>query len=239
MATDDEPMDQIVDVNCPLPLSSAVPSSLGEIWAVDPKERERGSAGGAGPRDLGHTTPTRWQFVAVPPFDGSVVASAIEVAKSPGPRVLRLCPGRHGYPLASWLLAPLPELCDAAEVALVLDYAPPAQAAWTEIVELARRHPSLCLVLAGGLSGQLGVLRAFLDAVANVIVELSGLDDAAWLARTVSELGAHRFVFGSNGDPTRVFELVESASLNQKDARLVLSGVAGLLDAGSWAEAWL
>jgi predicted TIM-barrel fold metal-dependent hydrolase len=183
----------------------------------------------------------RWQFAAVPPFDGSGVAMAIGSAKGPGPRVVRLHPGLHGgYPLASWLLAPLPELCDTADVAIVLDYTASLSVPWVEIVELARRNPSLCLVcVGGGRNGELGVLRAFLDAVANVVVELSALDDPAWLTRAVSEVGAHRFVFGSGGDQSRAVALLESASLAPEDAALVASGVAGLIDQGSWTETWL
>jgi len=242
----------IIDVNyrissvTPLFPSSTGPSLAGpafaEVWAVDPEELRRGSAAGPGHRDVGLLPGVpRWQWVAVPPFNGAEVGAALAAADSSGPRVVRLCPGYEGhrFPLTSWLLAPLPELCDAANVAVELDYGPAQPLPWDEVVELARRHPSLAVVVLGRGMGELGVLRSCLDAAPNVIFEISAVGDPEWLSKAVAEVGAHRFVFGSGGDPSGVVDFLETAALAPGDVRMVASGVAGSLGSGSWAETWL
>jgi hypothetical protein len=216
--------------------------SLAEVWAVDPEELRRGSAAGLGPRHAGFLPGVlRWQWVATPPFNSAEVGAALAAAGSGAPRVVRLCPGYdgHRFPLARWLLAPLPELCDAANVAVLLDYGPKQPLPWDEVVELARRHHSLSLVVLGRGTGERGVVRSCLDAVPNVIFEISALGDPGWLSQAVAEVGAHRFVFGSGGDPCGVLKYLEAAALSPEDMRMVVSGVAGSLDSGSWAETWL
>lgn len=232
----------ITDVNYRIAVAAGVPASFAEVWAVDAEELRRGSSAGLGQREAGLIAGmTRWQWVAKPPFDHAEVASALTAAVGLGPRVVRICPGTEGhrFPLASWLLAPLPELCDEANIAVALDYGPLASLPWDEVVELARRHPSLCLVLLGRGTGELGVVRACLDAVPNVIFDISALGDAGWLGRTVAEVGAHRFMFGSGEDPTGAVGLLKTARLASPETNMIGSGVAGSLDKGSWAEAWL
>jgi hypothetical protein len=122
---------------------------------------------------------------------------------------------------------------------VVLDYRPMQPLPWDEVVELARRHPSLGLVVLGRGTGELGVVRSCLDAVPNVIFEISALGEPGWLSKVVAEVGAHRFVFGSDGDPSGVLQCLETAALGPEDMRMVASGVAASLDSGSWAETWL
>jgi hypothetical protein len=235
-------MAPLTDVNYLGDGTGPLPAAVSERWAVDAAELREGSSAARGRREGGDPGPgARWQWVAVPPFVGGEATAALEAATGDGPRLVRLCPGRagSGYPLAGWLLAPLPELCDHGDVALALDYTGVSDMPWGEVVDLARRHPGLCLVVMGRGGDELGVMTACLDATANLVFETSALGDPAWLRRAVTAVGAHRFVFGSGGEPSRAAELLGAAGLAPDEASMVGSGVAGLIDAGSWAESWL
>jgi hypothetical protein len=54
-------------------------------------------------------------------------------------RVIRLCPGGHRYPLADWVLSPVPELCERERIAVSLDFAS-ERVNWAETVAFARGY---------------------------------------------------------------------------------------------------
>ena len=109
-------------------------------------------------------------------------------------RVVRLCPVTHRYPLADWILSPIPEICDRHKVALLLDL-DSERPLWTELVTFARRFPCLPMVLlATGLEHERAAPAA-LDATANLILQLSVRSTLR--SYLLATFGPSRFVYGS------------------------------------------
>jgi hypothetical protein len=162
--------------------------------------------------------------VLVPPTGApDALARAERIAAKAALRVVRVCPGTHGYPLLDWVLTPLPELCARERMAMMLDFSP-GEPPWRELVELARQHPALPLVVVGG-SMSMYTVPAVLDATANVILDASGLPDLA------AEFGVHRFVWGSAGSPDRM--------RRERPVAVALASTTAALAAGTYAETYL
>jgi hypothetical protein len=157
-----------------------------------------------------------------------------------GSRVVRLCPGRHRYPLADWVLSPLPELCEREGAALVLDFAP-EPIDWARIVAFARTYPSLSMVvLETDLTDR--TVPAALDAAPNVVLHLGRLGTLERLIRLTTVFGRHRVVWGSsesaNADEARR-AVSETDDLAEEGRAAILHGNAEALQDGSYAEAFL
>jgi hypothetical protein len=148
-------------------------------------------------------------------------ARAREIVRAAPLHVVRLCPTGHRYPLADWVLSPIPELCERESFALVLDFAP-ADLPWSEVVAFARAFPSVPLVVLG--VGDERVAPAALDAAPNLILHLEGTPSP----ELVATYGGSRFVAVSS-----------TAGLLDRDQELILQGNAEALADGSYAERWL
>jgi predicted TIM-barrel fold metal-dependent hydrolase len=135
--------------------------------------------------------------------------------------VVRLCPTGHRYPLADWVLSPIPELCERMSFTLLLDFAP-ADPPWLEVVSFARAFPSVPTVLLG--VGAERAAPAALDAAPNLILQLEG----SFSPELVAIYGGSRFVAAA-----------VSADLPERDRELILHGNADALADGSYAEQWL
>jgi hypothetical protein len=109
-------------------------------------------------------------------------------------RVVRLCPVTHRYPLADWILSPIPEICDRHKAALLLDLdgeRPP----WSELVAFARRFPCLPMVLLATDLEHERAAPAALDATANLLLQLSVR--CPLRSYLLATFGPSRFVYGS------------------------------------------
>lgn len=119
--------------------------------------------------------------------------SARRVVQESGCRAIRFCPGRDGYPLADWVLSPLPELCEREELAIVIDF-DPASIAWSDVMTFARAFPTVPMVVLGvSVAGDRAVLAA-LDAAANLVLHVEEVGYARELARLIEIFGEHRFI---------------------------------------------
>ena len=157
------------------------------------------------------------------------------------PDVVRICPGPdgHGYPLEAWAVSPIPEYCDAENLALIVDVGHPAGGfPWPEIVGFARAYPRLAVVAIGAPFRGPTAARA-LDATPNLVLETSAFveADTADFARAVRSGGAYRFVYGSG--ETGLDASVVAGALDDADSEIVLAGTAGHLGGGTWALTYL
>lgn len=179
--------------------------------------------------------------VVTPPTGTGEFERAVRLAGTVGCRVLRVCPGAHGYPLVDWVLSPLPELCAREHLALLLDFgADPVP--WRDVVDLARAFPAVPLVVLAGDTDSDRTIPAVLDSTANVVVELSRLRAVEVLVRLVTLFGAHRFVWGSGGSAAATAVLpaiADAGDLSPDDRAAVLHGNAGALGSGAYAGMFL
>jgi hypothetical protein len=160
--------------------------------------------------------------VLVPPTGtNGAYARAREIIRSAPLHVVRLCPAGHRYPLADWVLSPIPELCERQSFTLLLDFAP-ADVAWLEVVAFARAFPSVPMILLG-VDGERAAPAA-LDAAANLILHFEG----AVSASLVATFGGSRFVAAS-----------ATGDLPDPDRELILRRNAEALADGSYAGQWL
>jgi hypothetical protein len=166
--------------------------------------------------------------IAPPTADEGALDRALGFADSADLRVVRICPGAQRYPLASWVITPIPELCASSGLALMIDFAP-APPDWLAVLDLARRQPSLPVVVVGLDGSERYTLPALFDAAPNVLVDGVGIERLL-LAGWVATFGSHRFVLGGR---SRELHLAED------DEEAIVAGNAGLLAAGTWAERWL
>jgi hypothetical protein len=177
--------------------------------------------------------------VLVPPTGApGALERALGIAASSALRVARLCPLGHGYPLVDWMLSPLPELCDRERMGLLLDFAP-SEPPWRDVVDLARRHPALPLVVIGRLAGATYTVPAVLDATANVLVDVSGHPDPRAIPGLVATFGSHRFVWGSGGSPGAMAGRSRLGGLAERDGSAIMGGNAAALAGGTYAETFL
>lgn len=160
--------------------------------------------------------------VLLPPTGANgAYARAREIIHSAPFHVVRLCPTGHRYPLADWVLSPIPELCERQSFTLLLDFAP-AHVAWLEVVAFARVFPSVPIVLLG--VGDERAAPAALDAAPNLILHLDGTVSAG----LVATYGGSRFVAASAAE-----------DLPDRDRELILQRNAEALADGSYAGQWL
>jgi hypothetical protein len=177
--------------------------------------------------------------VLVPPTGApGALERALRIAASAALRIVRLCPHGHGYPLVDWMVSPLPELCARERMGMVLDFAP-ADPPWRDVVDLARRHPALPLVVIGGSAGATHTVPAVLDATANVLVDVSGHPDPGAIPGLVATFGSHRFVWGSGGSPEAMAGRSRLGALDEPGGAAILGGNAAALGAGTYAERFL
>jgi len=109
-------------------------------------------------------------------------------------RMAQLRPVADGYPLTGWVLSPLPELCDAYSVALLLDFAP-GPIDWAGAVSLARAYPRVPFVVLGcDLSSELAA-GAALDAALNLVLHLRR--ETEEVRPFLASYGRRRFVRGA------------------------------------------
>jgi hypothetical protein len=173
-------------------------------------------------RDLSGSETLRPVPVLVPPTGTTgAYARAHEIVDSAPLHVVRLCPTGHRYPLADWVLSPIPELCERQSFTLLLDFAP-ADVPWLEAVAFARAFPSVPMVVLG--VGDERAAPAALDAAPNLILHLDGTISA----ELVATYGGSRFVAASG-----------TADLPGRDRELILQRNAEALADGSYAEQWL
>jgi predicted TIM-barrel fold metal-dependent hydrolase len=151
--------------------------------------------------------------------------------------------GLHGLFLHPWeevfrvnapLLDPLLSRCADLRVPVLIAAGYPWVSEAAQIGDLARRFPSVPLVMTHGgqinISG-LGQADAMhvLRTCPNVSIETSGVYRQDFLEDVVAELGAARVLFGSNSprmDPRLEVQRVRWARLAEADKALVLEGNA-------------
>ncbi|HUT34231.1 MAG TPA: amidohydrolase family protein [Planctomycetota bacterium] len=147
-----------------------------------------------------------------------------------GVRAVRLCPsaGRHQFPLtsadASRLLAALAE----RRVPVLLDG---AEATWEQVEATAKAHPRLPLILLGVGYRSIRALYPILEAVENVLVEISLYQVCGGLREGVGRFGPRRFLFGTSlprFEPGCAVASVVYADVSD-DAKALIAG--GNLDA--------
>ena len=201
-----------------------------EVWTCTP---------GAAAATPGRTV--RHQHTAVPTLIAHDVLDAIRAALAAGaPHVVRLCPGPGGnlYPLADWVLAPLPAWCEREGVALAVEYGAGRAAPLSEVAHFARSAPEVPLLLHGDrLSADPAEWR-LLDRCPNVLLQVTADVDETLLAAAVDEFGAHRFVFGSRYSTTPLADSTFGA-LSGGAREAVLGGNASLLDERGWRDRYL
>jgi predicted TIM-barrel fold metal-dependent hydrolase len=237
---------RIVDVNHPVRGPGDLPtgSRADEVWVVnDASRRDLPQRGDAELLDAchAHHPRLRAQIVALPPTTGDDHPSrAIEAAAAGSCRMIRLCPGPggHRYPLADWVLAPLPETCEREGLAIAIDYLdhsvdPP----WEDVVRFARSYPGVPVVLIGPGIGVDRAAAAALDAAANLIFETSRGKGGKAIRSMVEGFGSHRFVFGTGGTEASNDEL--AGELDEPDWKAILGGNADALHRGAWTETYL
>jgi len=176
--------------------------------------------------------------VLVPPTGAPTAAErACRVAATARPRVVRLCPGGHRYPLAGWVLSPLPELCDRHGVALMLDF-DARDVPWEQVVAFARSYPSVPMVVLDVAVGDDHALAAALDAAPNLVAHVGALRAVADLAYLVEVFGAPRFVWGSDstGAGTTRTAVAQEGDLFHDARQAILHGNARALGEGRYAE---
>jgi len=155
-------------------------------------------------------------------------------------RVVRLCPSGHGYPLADWVLSPLPELCEREGVALVLDFAPEALR-WSETVAFARAYPALPMVVLDAEIGLDRALPAALDAAPNLLLHVAQLPSPEHLVRLADVYGTSRFVWGSGppGAGAARESIAAAEGLGEEGRAAILHDNAQALQDGGYAERFL
>jgi hypothetical protein len=151
-------------------------------------------------------------------------------------RVVRICPSGHDYPLASWVLSPLPELLARADFALLLDFEP-TPIRWQEAVPFAREYPSLPIVILAVNPHANRTLPAALDAAPNLLAQLAGSGAPHELGRLVRTFGTSRFVFGSGGSDDGARDLLRALDLqlSSEEGRAIKEHNARELADGSYA----
>jgi hypothetical protein len=152
-------------------------------------------------------------------------------------RVVRLCPVTHRYPLADWILSPIPEICVRHKAALLLDLdseRPP----WIELVAFARRFPCLPMVLLATDLERERAASAALDATANLLLQLSVR--CPLNSYLLATFGPSRFVYGSGHG--YLSELADGSTVlpDADDAeKAALGKTAEALANGTYAERFL
>jgi hypothetical protein len=145
-------------------------------WVTGDPARSEGSAQGNALERLIARTPRVAHLPVVAPLTG--IRGAFErflaLAASADLRVVRVCPAAQHFPLASWVLSPLPEACADAGIALMIDFAP-RPPDWRGVLNLARDHPALPLIVTGLDGSERFALPALLDAAPNVVVDAGPL----------------------------------------------------------------
>jgi hypothetical protein len=161
-----------------------------------------------------------------------------EIAEADCARVTRICPATHSYPLADWVLSPIPEICERHHLALLIDFdvQPPP---WSEVVAFARRFPSVPMVLLADALDREHAAPAALDVTANLLLQLT--PDCARAPYLVSTFGPARFVCGSRHgvpvDSGEAWHALDGMGDDDRDA--VLAGNARLLATGTYAGKFL
>ncbi len=177
--------------------------------------------------------------VLVPPVSAlGAYERARAIAATADLRVVRLCPAGHAYPLAEWVVSPLPELCERERLALVLDFEPQA-VPWSEVVSFARAYPSVPMVVLGVDLGTDPVVAAALDAAPNLVIEIGLSSEGADLVRFADTYGPSRFVWGSGGGDGALAVREAIAGLGEEARAAILGENARALADGSYAERFL
>lgn len=136
------------------------------------------------------------EVLAPPTGSPAALGRALQLVEGGGPRVARLCPTGHHYPLVDWALSPLPELCERHALALMLDFAP-APIPWLELVAFARRYPSVPMIALDCDLRWEPAAPAALDAALNLLLHVASDADSTPLLELLAIFGPGRFVGGS------------------------------------------
>jgi hypothetical protein len=176
--------------------------------------------------------------VLVPPTGAPRGLSRVVDAAERGGRVVRICPATHSYPVAGWVLSPIPEACERYDLALLIDF-DLQQPMWQEVVEFARAFPRVPMVLLAEALDRDPVAGAALDATANLLLQLT--PDCTSASHLLSIFGPGRFVCGTGHrpvpDPGNVWASLDD--LRDEDRHAVLAGNAQLLADGAYAGTFL
>ncbi|MEU6411997.1 amidohydrolase family protein [Microbispora sp. NPDC046933] len=126
-------------------------------------------------------------------------AGFVRAAREHGVRAVRAYPADHGYELAGPDAAPMFAALADAGLPVLLDA---AQAGWTEVETLARRHPSLPVVVGRAGYRVLRRIAGVLDRTGNVYLGTADLSSHRGLEWLAERFGPGRLVFGT-GMPER------------------------------------
>jgi predicted TIM-barrel fold metal-dependent hydrolase len=245
MSTTRPELPRVVDINRLDDVSHAACGGMDECWVLNTIWRQStpphqdGALMNSNPRgDLR----LRRQTVLLPPdSEGEGVERALHSVDEGAPRLVRLCPGRYGhnYILADWVLRPLPEMCESAGLSLAVDYVDrTVDTPWVELLAFAHRYPSLPIVLLGAAIDEDRSVAAALDRAPNLILEISRVANPEALGPLAARFGAHRFVFGSDGEPDALTRW-SSVNLRPEERAEIFGGNALALDNSSWQRTFL
>lgn len=238
-------MTSVVDVNRILADGSIRTGSQQSLWAVSNSSRRLDTTDmfESFLQECRHAGPTVLaQLVALPPSSRPDMIKRLCSAQQAGAcPVVRLCPGAagHGYPLADWVLSPLPETTARLSMALAIDYGEePTAWAWDDVYRFARAYPGLAIVLLGVALDADRTCPALLDAAPNVLVDTSRASDGVTVRTILRRFGRHRVVFGTGlrgGVPLKSLEAI----LETPELEAVANSNARSLQAGTWSEEYL
>jgi predicted TIM-barrel fold metal-dependent hydrolase len=172
-----------------------------------------------------------------PNLGDEAMAELERAAHGLGLRGLFLHPWEENFRINAPLADPLLQRCADLGLPVLIAAGYPWVSEASQIGDLARRFPSVQIVMTHGgqinISGlgqadALFVLRTY----ANVAIETSGVYRQDFLEDVVAELGAGRVLFGSNSprmDPRLEVQRVRWANLPESDKALILGGNAARL----------
>jgi len=163
-------------------------------------------------------------------------AAFVRSAREHGVRAVRAYPADHGYELAGPDAAPVFAALADAGLPLLVDA---GQTSWAEVEALARRHPSLPVVVGRAGYRVLRRIAGVLDRTSNVHVGTADLSSNGGLEWLVARFGSARLVFGT-GMPERdpgesVTRLLWSELPDDAVAAVGAGTLAGLTDLGGLA----
>jgi len=141
-----------------------------------------------------------------------------------GVRAARICPKAHSFPLDEHACG---ELLDALESERILLNVGIDQTTYTELAEVASRHPDLPILMTGCHWGHTRFIYPLMDRCPNIHIEFSTFQANYALERLTGRYGAERLLFGTDAllkSPGAAKAFVDYAELNPSDRAKIAGG---------------